>query len=508
VVVVFVVVTAVCQPAAPRCTDPARARVNGLVAGLYLLMLATTGLQLFWFRDIQRCGGADAFYRTAALTLVVLVDAAVGGEPPAGCFPRNGAAIGCWRTLGGFPRAAMAVAFGIGSAGRIMASCGSNSRTTSGHRFKLSRLGDSMAMVSLLLMSLNRRRLEALLAIIVSERCCCSLRIPARGATCSSFTAPSCYIEAFTGESGAWGLARFVSCGNPAGVSRPHPSIRHAFERMSVLVFDPMSMTRSCPVVMFMQDQSSQAWQYLLTGRSWQNGGDGGAGAYAHNWLSFLVAYGCFPPFVLRPTGRWLPKRHCGWEGRETRRPGCLSLLIVGRWRSCCLGRTCGPYIWLALASAACAGKPSAGIQNAEELQPGRAPDAYWRSCCTGNDDRKAGSSRRSLAGEPMEGRGHEVRLFLCGRGSHRPGYARGRHAWDGRDPQALPFNSRRFACMSELSRIDWPIGGRTFCIIAMISTTPRWRSWPGSGRWSWRSTATTSGNTRWDRLGAAFGIM
>jgi len=58
---VFVVVTAVCSLLRLAALIRPVLRVNGLVAGLYLLMLATTGLQLFWFRDIQAAGALTLF---------------------------------------------------------------------------------------------------------------------------------------------------------------------------------------------------------------------------------------------------------------------------------------------------------------------------------------------------------------------------------------------------------------------------------------------------------------
>jgi len=144
-----------------------------------------------------------------------------------------------WRTLGGFPRAGN---------GRRFRDCVRRQDYgelrlkfqdyEAGTRFNYLALGDSLAMVSLLLMSLNRRRLEALLAIYCFGKLLLFF----------AYSRTSCYLFVVTAtvllyrsihwRSGCWGLGKFVSCGDPAGVSRPHPASGTAFERMSVLVFD------------------------------------------------------------------------------------------------------------------------------------------------------------------------------------------------------------------------------------------------------------------------------
>jgi len=87
--------------------------------------------------------------------------------------------------------------------------------------------------------------------------------------------------------------------------------------------------------------------------------GDGEQGAYAHNWLSFLVAYGWFPSFcfcVLTVGGF---RKALRLEAGNPGRPGCFESPDLWTLAILLSRSYLWPYIWLALASAAALESPS-----------------------------------------------------------------------------------------------------------------------------------------------------
>lgn len=334
---------------------------DGIVLGMdelagWSLILWMAILHALWYPAIRDSGGADAFRKMAAMTLLRPLLMWSVGTNLRSCFERDSTLqrlkiivsvdfilLGSAVILGNW--------LGLVQYGHLLFSF---SPGTDGSLFNYLELADALALCSLLLMGCHARKPVAQTAVFMVSTV---LLIFAYSRT-SLFLFILCsgvYILSHAGRSAGARVtltlflvtALFASI--LAAKSLAGPSALPVVERMFALLVrpagDPSLQSRA---LMSRQGLSSVA-KHAILGRymdEWWMASI--VGGYAHNWLSFLISYG-IGPFALFG---WLAARRCHHEIRaisDGGNPLFLVLLVFGLSAVAVSRSYVWEYIWFAV---------------------------------------------------------------------------------------------------------------------------------------------------------------
>jgi hypothetical protein len=264
---------------------------------MYGLFAGTVLMQLLWFVPIANAGGEEIYLTTIGDTIVSSGILAITGEALGILWAAGKAARVVWRVGIGLTVCILTIGLGVSLGWSSTAEMRLLFQSQSGETlYNYLALGDSIALLGLLMLGLLKNPLLRLAVLVISA---VALFFAYSRTSFFLFLASSAFILFVNSRnSQRVGLAAVVTLVIflGFGAAAESDALQPAIERMTILLFNREADESYLARKVLLSDGVQYLKENWLMGRfldEWWR--EGVAGGYIHNWLSFWQSYGLVP---------------------------------------------------------------------------------------------------------------------------------------------------------------------------------------------------------------------